>query len=219
LDQIIKASDFITVLVISDGSSEIHGTPFDDKINQSYKSWNKELTDNQKLFVTVLRARNGKITDYAVNMPPWPFEVPPLPAELLAVKTNNEVAKQEKAATPHVTYLPPLILSGKKPDTAATQTVAQVASVNTTTNPPQQKPIAQKPAQSIGALTAHARTIPQSDEPASPSAVVALLSVIWSDHKAMLIVGAALMALILAWIISRACQPRSSGPISLKSPD
>ena len=74
------------------------------------------------------RARNGTITDYAVNMPPWPFDMPPLPPELLAVKTNNEIAQQEKTK-PHITYLPPLILSGKKPETATTQAVAQAVPV------------------------------------------------------------------------------------------
>jgi len=77
MEGIIKDSEFITVILISDGDQKIHGTPFDDRINHFYKLWQGEQKAARMPFVTVLRARNGSITDHSVNSAPWPVECRP----------------------------------------------------------------------------------------------------------------------------------------------
>src|SRR5258706_5882436 len=59
MEGVIKDSQFITVILISDGDQKILGTPFDDPINQFYKLWRGEQQAARMPFITVLRARNG----------------------------------------------------------------------------------------------------------------------------------------------------------------
>ena len=72
---LIKHSDFITVVLLTDGSDEIHGTPFDGKINEFFQSW-RDRQKRLKMPITVfLRGQKGRITDYRVSTPPWPFRI------------------------------------------------------------------------------------------------------------------------------------------------
>ena len=115
MNQVIAASEFITVILISEGSTEIHGTPFDAKINSSYQAWRDQQEKSAMPFVTLLRARDGKIAQYVVNTPPFPLELPALPEELLKPRvTKPAVAEVEKPEPAQPKAIPPLILSGKK---------------------------------------------------------------------------------------------------------
>ncbi len=135
MQRVIKGSDYITVLLISDGRKKISGTPFDNKINTFYQTWDKQQDKAHMPFVTVLRADHGQITNYAVTIPPYPLELPPLPPEL--TKRMVEPAPTQTAAQ---RMLPPLIVHGKKPEpepavAPAVATVTNVApSVSMATN-------------------------------------------------------------------------------------
>lgn len=109
LQRLIKNSQFINVFLISDGQQEIHGTPFDDKINATYRTWRAQQEKAKLPFVTLLRAKAGRVTDYVVDMPPWPLKLPPLPPELEPRKVAAPKPKK-----PARRVLPPLILSGRK---------------------------------------------------------------------------------------------------------
>jgi hypothetical protein len=109
VNRIIRASSFITVILVSDGGSQIYSTPFDDKINASYQSWQKEQQNGKMPFVTLLRGSMGEIIQYAVSTPPWPLEIPAPSRELLEARA--------KAAQANIRVVPPLIVSGKKPQT------------------------------------------------------------------------------------------------------
>lgn len=147
LNQVIAASQFITVILISDGSSEIHGTPFDDRINASYKAWREQQEKSQMPFVTLLRARDGKIAQYVVNTPPFPLEFPTLPEELLKPRVTNPVAEVKKTEPAKPPVIPPLILSGKKKESLA-ETPARVSPE--TTEAPQSEPEPAKPPTVVG---------------------------------------------------------------------
>lgn len=125
--KVVKNSQFITVVLISDGSQEIHGTPFDDQINQLYKQWTPQQQKSRMPFVTVLRARRGQFTNYSVTSAPWPVDMPPLPEELVKPKAppSVPVVSAPKPAPPPMA--PPLIISGRKPAPAS---VAQPTSNN-----------------------------------------------------------------------------------------
>src|SRR6266851_3965452 len=98
MDRLVKDSEFITVILVTDGDEPIQGTPFDDQINLLYKQWRDEQEKARQPLLTLLRAKAGRLTDYSVNAPPWPLELPPLPREL----QNTQSAKVE----PHATVAP-----------------------------------------------------------------------------------------------------------------
>ncbi len=142
MNQVIAASEFITVILISEGSTEIHGTPFDAKINSSYQAWRDQQEKSAMPFVTLLRARDGKIAQYVVNTPPFPLELPALPEELLKPRvTKPAVAEVEKPEPAQPRVVPPLILSGKKKEppveTPAPVVVQPPAVKSETTNAPE----------------------------------------------------------------------------------
>src|SRR6266567_1997972 len=119
MDSLVKDSEFITVILVTDGDEPIQGTPFDDQINLLYKQWRDEQQKARQPLLTLLRAKDGRLTDYSVNTPPWPLELPPLPPEL----QNTQSAKVEPPKAPQKVqplFAPPLILSGRKPATTQT---------------------------------------------------------------------------------------------------
>jgi hypothetical protein len=125
--RVVKNSEFITVILISEGSQDFQGTPFDQQINQSYKQWNAQQQQAHMPFVTVLRARRGQFTDYSVTPAPWPVDMPPLPADLVRPKTppsTPPVASAPKPAAPPMA--PPLIISGRKPNPTLVATTNSV---------------------------------------------------------------------------------------------
>jgi hypothetical protein len=135
LQRIAKDSEFLTVILISDGQNYIHGTPFDDKINASYLTWRKEQQKALMPFVTLLRARKGEFTEYTVTTPPWPLEIPALPAD-------RKLVLPKPPPKPPVA---PLIVSGKKVATnAASISMSRTTTVppNSSTPPPTRIPVA-----------------------------------------------------------------------------
>jgi hypothetical protein len=140
LTRVVTNSELISIILITDGLSKIHGTPFDDKINASFQNWQPEQKKRQMPFVTLLRGVHGKLTDFVVGTPPWPMDFPQLPPEPKPV----EVKKPEPPKPP---ILPPLILSGKQseaaPLTNAPGPVPEKTAPTATTNdvvPPQSTP-------------------------------------------------------------------------------
>lgn len=147
--QIIKMSDVITVVLISDGQGTMRGTPFDADINAAYKRCLKETKHTHMPIVTVLLAKAGKITKYSVTSLPWPVlfpEVPPAEKPQVAQKPSIKSAPSakpavNKSAAPSVKILPPLIIQGPSTRPARpTETPAQPApskpatQTNATTN-------------------------------------------------------------------------------------
>ena len=137
LEDLVRNSEFITVIFISTGEERIEGTPFDNSINQTYEKWRSEQQKTQMPFVTVLRARRGKMTHYSLSPVPWPIQMPPLPAEL----QRAELAGQKVPATTQKlppSTVPSLIVHGKKaapaPVQEPLQTVSRESSGNALTN-------------------------------------------------------------------------------------
>ena len=69
LNQVIRSSERITVVLISDGTGSIQGTPFDKDINNLQKKYSRELRAAHVPFVTVLAGRDGAVFDYTINYP------------------------------------------------------------------------------------------------------------------------------------------------------
>ena len=113
MNQVVKNSEYITIILISDGMKTLNGIPFDEKINAAYQQWQNEQTKARMPFVTLLRAAHGKMAQYAVSAPPWPINLPPLPKEMLAL-AKTEMPKPAPAPKPAAPRIgAPLILRGK----------------------------------------------------------------------------------------------------------
>jgi hypothetical protein len=142
LDRVVKNSPFITVILVCVGDEEVHGTPFDQRINEFFRTWRLRQQTALKPFVIALRAQAGKFVDCAINAAPWPTELPQLPNELLVgvpVVPPSQPAPQpapapQKQAAPTV---PPLIISGKKrqPNTSVPNEAPAEAKTQTATPP------------------------------------------------------------------------------------
>jgi hypothetical protein len=117
LDRTMAGSDWLTVVVVSTGESDLEGTPFDDVINSYFKEWKSQQRKKHEPFVTVLRAAKGRWFSYRLNAAPWPTEMPALPLE---EHPAPEVRPAAAAATnaPVKPVAPvmgqPLIMSGRK---------------------------------------------------------------------------------------------------------
>jgi hypothetical protein len=131
--QVVRDSAFITVILISDGAEDLHGTPFDEKVNNSYKAWRTKQQAARMPLVTIFSAQRGHLTDCAVNPAPWPAELPPLSKELLALRQPKPPPEPAKA---RLRILPPLIVSGKKPEPASMLSPAEVSTGNPATLSP-----------------------------------------------------------------------------------
>jgi hypothetical protein len=126
MNHVINESAYITVILISDGTEAIHGTPFDKAINAAYKKWHREQQKAKRPFVTVLQGKDGQFTGYAVTPAQWAIEMPALPPELskgnmrqelLATLENTQPAARDlaKPAVPAPPRDKPQPTAGEEP--------------------------------------------------------------------------------------------------------
>lgn len=76
---VVAQSDRITLLLVTSGADPVVGTPFDAAITESFLKNSDQQRKQNMPFLTILRAVKGKFVAFAVNMPPWPLEVPAYP--------------------------------------------------------------------------------------------------------------------------------------------
>jgi hypothetical protein len=130
MESVIKDSPLITIIFISDGTQEIQGTPFDERISESFKMWRSEQQSARMPLITVLRGVEGKLAQFTVNPAQWQVEVPPLPDEYQKPQVTKVVTNAPTAKPPPVIGQP-LIISGKKstetPKTSTAQSTAPPA--------------------------------------------------------------------------------------------
>jgi hypothetical protein len=133
LNQLVKNSPFITIILVTDGEDKIQGTPFDSRINELFDDWRERQQKAQMPFLTVLRGKRGVVIDYTVNPAPWPVEMPPLPKELQQLEVAvQKAAPKPPAPTVAAPTVPPLIVHGKKPAPAkAAAVVSAFEATNT----------------------------------------------------------------------------------------
>jgi len=145
LERVVRNSPFITVVLVCMGDEEISGSPFDQRINEFFRTWHLKQPDEGTPFVIAWRGQNGRLVDCTMNPSPWPAELPALPKELMtplpAARPVARVLPKPDSPKPATSPVPPLILSGKKHEKTATSTsepastnVAVQASANPTTS-------------------------------------------------------------------------------------
>ncbi len=109
MQHVIKISDTITVVLISDGSDPIIGTPFDASITAFYKTnFNQQRKEHHPI-MTVFRGEHGKITTNTLSLGPFvdiPLVPPPPPAPKVIVQKPAPEAPKPVVAS--------LVMVGRK---------------------------------------------------------------------------------------------------------
>ena len=109
LNQVVRSSERLTVVIFCDGNGEIHGTPYDTGINQIFQQRQGERQKARLPIVIVLRSQLGEYVDCVVSFPPQPVSFPafpPLPEDAPAPP------KLAPAPAPPRPSVPPLIIIG-----------------------------------------------------------------------------------------------------------
>jgi len=113
LQSVVRESEKLTILLVSDGDERISGTPFDREINEFFTINSRPQKQKRMPFVIVLRSYRGKFISVTLNLAPWPAEFSPYPPEPKVTVALKPKPPPEKTAPP------PLIVIGKKPEPAS----------------------------------------------------------------------------------------------------
>ena len=119
LEQVVRNSGRLTVLIFCDGSGAITNTPYDDGINRLFQERQAQQKKARQPFVIVLRSQLGQYTGCTVNFPPGMVNLPdfpPLPPPPAPLVTNPVAPMNPPPATRPPTPTPligaPLIMIG-----------------------------------------------------------------------------------------------------------
>ena len=126
LNRVIRESPWVTVILVGSGESELHGTSVDEAVNEACRQWRAEQQKARMPIVTLLRARQGNISDWSVTPAPWPLQLPPLHPESIAA---SSVPSSPAAAPASARATPVQALATNPPATTS-------LSASTQTNPP-----------------------------------------------------------------------------------
>ena len=98
LQAVVASVKEVTVILLTDGSDRISGTPFDREINTAYREYGNELSAKRQPFVTALAIREGNCIAYSVTHPGEDIILPP-PSEKSAVR-SAPLANAERRSWP-----------------------------------------------------------------------------------------------------------------------
>jgi len=116
LGTVIGDSERLTVIIFCDGADQIHGTPYDEGINQTLKQTYDDRKKALQPYVIVLRTQTGKYVGGTVNFPPVAANLPPfplLPREILAAQPQPPRPPAPVVKPVPVVATPSLIIVGK----------------------------------------------------------------------------------------------------------
>jgi hypothetical protein len=114
--RVIDLSDVITVILVSDGSDPINGTPFDARISAFYKTNYQAQRKEHMPIVTVFRGEGGRITTNTLSLAPWPVDIPMVPLPMVA-KAPPPKPVVPAAKRPPPPPVPSLVMIGDKTET------------------------------------------------------------------------------------------------------
>lgn len=187
--EVMRHSDFITVMIVSSGESRMKGTPFDKEINDLYQQYLRESKGREGVVVTILQANGGKIVRYAVTAPPWPTVIPKVPLtsnpppvvatprpavpSLIITKPPPPAVKSEVTVVPVETPPAPSVSPAPAPSLPPTQIITPLPVEITAAGPTPAPPVqpAPKPASPPSEIPPPIATSPPpaiSKPPASP---------------------------------------------------
>lgn len=137
VNNLVRSSERLTVLIFCDGEEEIKGTPFDGAINSVFKQNERALRKADQAFIVVLRSQLGQYIGYTVNSSAIGVNFPdfpplPSPPPVAPVKTNSP---PPPPPTP-VVKTPPLVIIGTN---VGTNLLPPLPAKSVLSNPPPAK--------------------------------------------------------------------------------
>jgi hypothetical protein len=112
LDRLIKDSERLVILLVTDGNEPIAGTPYDPQIAQAFHQNYAQQQKARMPFITVLQMSRGRMINASVSLAPWPVTIPEFPPEPKIVEAAKPPPEKKEPPRPTV---PPLVVIGKKP--------------------------------------------------------------------------------------------------------
>jgi hypothetical protein len=157
LASLLRSVKDVNFFILTDGVTPVHGTPFDEPINQVFKQRAAEQRKAAKPFILTLAVRAGTMTKAQVTLPGEDIDLPPAPVIVQAKPPAPAPKPEPKALIIRPTTPAPAITTAPV-ETASSQPVepAKPVSNNNAEVVPSSFPIAEN----IGP-----RVIPQADPP------------------------------------------------------
>jgi hypothetical protein len=209
LNQVIRDSERLTVLIFCDGEDEIKWTPYNAGINQVFQQRLAEQKKTQQPFVLVFRTQVGQYAGCSMNFPPGMVSVPEFPPPPAPPASPPAAPAPPPAPVVKPPIGPPLIIIGTKVETnqphAANPAPAVPANPIAPKNPvvpqppPKPAPAMQTnaapapPANPAPATRTNPVPIPASKPAPSTNAVATPLQNTGADHGGVLAIGAVLL--------------------------
>jgi hypothetical protein len=113
--RVVKISDTITIILISDGTDSIKGTPFDAQLAAFYKTNYQAQKKARMPIVTLLRGEKGVLTTNTLALAPWSVDIPAVPPPAPVKVTAQK--PEPVAPPPPPKPVPSLVIIGKKAET------------------------------------------------------------------------------------------------------
>jgi hypothetical protein len=92
MSNVVQRADAITVILFTDGSHLLKGTPFDEPINNIFNEHAEGMRNAKKPFVTAFTAQEGTLVAHAVSPGGGPIYIPPTTAGKNAQTQPKEIA-------------------------------------------------------------------------------------------------------------------------------
>lgn len=119
LQNVIKASQKLTIIWYSAGDSQITGTPYDKEIAELQKEFRDDFRKQHIPFATLLAVRKGAVVDFTVNPGDGKIRLPEI-YDKEAAATATAATNPPAEATAPVAKKPPLIIRiGPSPEVLA----------------------------------------------------------------------------------------------------
>ena len=111
-----KSAEQFTVVLLSDGDTDVVGTPYDRSVNLAYRDYGRAVRRARQTFVTILRGREGEFRAWAVIRGGDRIQVPILPEprrEIVARLKNPLIRTNALPLTESAKSLPIELNSGQ----------------------------------------------------------------------------------------------------------
>jgi hypothetical protein len=119
----------LTVFIITDGSSRITGTPFDDAINELFKQRTSSARQNKRPLITTLVARGGDFMRWSVT---WPNEEILMPERVSKPIVARPSTNAAPAAAPRLAArapVAPIIITNSRPPKPSSEIASAAAPI------------------------------------------------------------------------------------------
>ena len=137
LNEVVRRSERLTVLIFCDGYGEIHGTPYDIGINKIFNERQWERHRARLPIVIGLRSQRGQYTGCVVSFPPQRVSLPEFPPPPEANAVPTQVTNTPAPPEPPPATGKPLIIVGT--------TVTNQVPLPAPKPPPMPKPVLANP--------------------------------------------------------------------------